>query len=115
MSSGGSITGEPPVVAAPPPPEHTAGAWRRHALSAGFLAPAAVFLVVWVIYPALSTIKRSFYDAGGDDFVWFENYENLFTNDRTITAIKNNFLWLLIVPDRKSTRLNSSHGYISYA
>ncbi|MBA3739302.1 MAG: ABC transporter permease subunit [Actinobacteria bacterium] len=67
-------------------------------MAAGFLAPAAVFLLVWVVYPALSTIKRSFYDARGDDFVWFENYENLFTNDRTVTAIKNNFLWLLIVP-----------------
>ena len=96
MSSGGSITGEPPVVAAPP--ESRAGGWRRYALAAGFLAPAAVFLLVWVVYPAFSTIKRSFYNARGDEFVWFENYENLFTNDRTVTAIKNNFLWLLIVP-----------------
>ena len=96
MSSGGSITGEPPVAAAPP--ESRAGSWRKYALAAGFLAPAAVFLLVWVVYPALATIKRSFYDARGNEFVWFENYESLFSNDRTVTAIKNNFLWLLIVP-----------------
>jgi alpha-glucoside transport system permease protein len=97
MSSGGSITGEPPVVAAPPP-DQPVGRWRQHALTAGFLAPAAVFLVVWVVYPAVSTIYRSFFDATGDNFVWFDNYTSLFSNDRTVTAIKNNFLWLLIVP-----------------
>jgi alpha-glucoside transport system permease protein len=97
MSSGGSIAGEPPVAAAPPP-DHQAGGWRKYALAAGFLAPAALLLLVWVIYPALSTIKRSFYDSTGKDFVWFENYGDLFSNERTTTAIKNNFLWLLIVP-----------------
>jgi len=96
VSGGGSIAGEPPVVAAPPPPE--AGSWRKYALAAGFLAPAAVFLTVWLVYPALSTIYRSFFDRTGDEFVWFDNYTNLFTRDETLTAIKNNALWLLIVP-----------------
>jgi alpha-glucoside transport system permease protein len=97
MSSGGSITGEPPVVAAPPPDQQV-GRWRQHALTVGFLAPAAVLLLVWVVYPAFSTIYRSFFDSSGDEFVWFDNYSNLFSNDRTTTAIKNNFLWLLLVP-----------------
>ena len=97
MSSSGSITGEPPVVAAPPPDQQV-GRWRQHALTVGFLAPAAVLLLVWVVYPAFSTIYRSFFDSSGDEFVWFDNYSNLFSNDRTTTAIKNNFLWLLIVP-----------------
>jgi len=66
MSSGGSITGEPPVAAAPPAPEGEVGRWRKYALAAGFLAPAAVLLTVWIIYPALSTIRRSFYDKTGD-------------------------------------------------
>jgi alpha-glucoside transport system permease protein len=100
MQSGSSIAGEPPVAA--PPPDHysepPAGGWRKYALAAGFLAPAAFLLLIWVVYPAISTIYRSFFDASGDEFVWFENYTNLFTNDRTVTAIKNNFLWLLIVP-----------------
>jgi alpha-glucoside transport system permease protein len=55
-------------------------------------------LLIWVVYPAFSTIYRSFFDSSGDEFVWFDNYSNLFSNDRTTTAIKNNFLWLLIVP-----------------
>ncbi len=86
---------------APPPdhyPDQEPGSWRKYALAAGFLAPAAFFLLIWVVYPAVSTIYRSFFDASGDEFVWFDNYTNLFTNDRTLNAIKNNFLWLLIVP-----------------
>ena len=98
MSGGGSIAGEPPVLAAPPPPEGEVGRWRKYALAAGFLAPAAVLLTIWIIYPALSTIRRSFYSKNGDELVWFDNYENLFTSDQTLNAIKNNALWLLIVP-----------------
>jgi alpha-glucoside transport system permease protein len=96
MEGGSSIAGEPPVAAVPPGEEP--GAWRKYALAAGFLAPAAFFLLIWIVYPAVSTIYRSFFDSTGDEFVWFENYTNLFTNDRTLNAIKNNFLWLLIVP-----------------
>ncbi len=85
-------------MAAPPPPEGEVGRWRKYALAAGFLAPAALLLTVWIIYPAISTIWRSLYDKSGDEFVWFDNYKNLFTSDQTLTAIKNNALWLLIVP-----------------
>jgi alpha-glucoside transport system permease protein len=96
MESGSSIAGEPPVAAVPP--GEGPGVWRKYALAAGFLAPAAFFLLIWIVYPAGSTIYRSFFDKTGDQFVWFDNYKNLFTNDRTLNAIKNNFLWLLIVP-----------------
>ena len=96
MEGGGSIAGEPPVAAVPP--GEGPGVWRKYALAAGFLAPAAFFLLIWIVYPAISTIYRSFFDKSGNEFVWFDNYTNLFTNDRTLNAIKNNFLWLLIVP-----------------
>ena len=85
-------------MAAAPPQDSEPGNWRNYALAAGFLAPAAVLLTVWIIYPALSTIRRSLYSKNGDDFVWFDNYKNLFTSDQTLNAIKNNALWLLIVP-----------------
>jgi alpha-glucoside transport system permease protein len=92
-----SVAGQPPVVA-PPEPGVEPGRWRKHALAAGFLAPAAVFLLVWIVYPTLSTIKRSFYDRSGDEFVWFDNYKELFTNDVILRSIVNNLLWLAIVP-----------------
>jgi alpha-glucoside transport system permease protein len=63
-----------------------------------FLGPALVLLGVWIVYPTIRTIIRSFYDRDGDEFIGLDNYETLFTDDTLVTAIKNNFLWLLIVP-----------------
>ena len=63
-----------------------------------FLAPALVLLGVWIVYPTIRTIIRSFYDRSGDEFVGLDNYETLFTDDTLRTAIRNNFLWLLVVP-----------------
>ena len=63
-----------------------------------FLGPTLVLLGVWIVYPTIRTIIRSFYDRSGDEFVGLDNYETLFTDDTLLTAIKNNFLWLLIVP-----------------
>jgi alpha-glucoside transport system permease protein len=97
--SGQSITAEPPVAGAPP--ESEAGAWRRYAVALGFLLPAAFFLGLWVVYPALRTVVRSFFDdAGGqfDGFVWFDNYSKLFSDPNTVTAIKNNAIWVGVVP-----------------
>ena len=65
-----SVAGQPPVVATPEAGAEP-GRWRKHALAVVFLAPAAFFLLIWVVYPTLSTIKRSFYDRANENFVWF--------------------------------------------
>ena len=80
------------------PPEEKVGLWARYGMVAVFLGPALVLLAVWVVYPTLSTFYRSFFDRSGDAFVGIDNYETLFRDDTLVTAIKNNFLWLLIVP-----------------
>jgi alpha-glucoside transport system permease protein len=92
----GSVTAEPP--AHPAPDVGQPGRWRKHALAAGFLAPAAFFLGVWIVYPTVRTIIRSFFSADGDEFVWLDNYEELFTTDTLVTAIKNNAIWVAVVP-----------------
>jgi alpha-glucoside transport system permease protein len=95
--SGASITAEPPPQAAPETGEP--GRWRKYALAAGFLAPAAVLLVVWVIYPTIYTIVQSFYGGTGfGNFVGIDNYRTLFTTDIFQTAIKNNAIWVAVVP-----------------
>jgi alpha-glucoside transport system permease protein len=63
-----------------------------------FLLPAAIFLVVWLVYPTIRTIIRSFFDRDGSDFIGFDNYKELFTTETLKTAIKNNALWLAVVP-----------------
>ena len=94
--SGANITAEPPVKGVPPAAEP--GAWRKHALAAGFLAPAVFFLAIWIVYPTIRTIYRSFFDRSGDNFVWFDNYAEIFTSDVLLTAVQNNAIWILVVP-----------------
>jgi alpha-glucoside transport system permease protein len=79
---------------APPEP----GRWGRRATTAVFLAPAAVLLTVWLIYPMISTIYRSFFDKGGDNFVGLDNYGSIFTTDTLVKALENNALWVAVVP-----------------
>ena len=81
-----------------PPSEGDGNLWQRYGVVVVFLAPTLLLLGVWVVYPTISTIIRSFYDRTGDEFVGLDNYETLFTDDTLRTAIRNNFLWLLVVP-----------------
>src|SRR5437764_870645 len=93
----GAETAPAEAPSLPPAPEKES-LWQRYGVAATFLAPALFFLVVWIVYPTIRTIIRSFYDRQGDTFVWFDNYKKLFTEDTLLTAIRNNFLWILIVP-----------------
>jgi alpha-glucoside transport system permease protein len=95
--SGASITAEPPPAAAPP--ASSGGGWRRYAVPVLFLAPAIVLLGIWVIYPAIYTLVRSFFGPSGfDSFVGVDNYKALFTSDLLLTAIRNNAIWVAVVP-----------------
>jgi len=96
MSETASTVGAP--HAGPPPEARQPRAWGSYAVAAAFLGPALVFLGVWVVYPTIRTIIRSFYDRSGEEFIGLDNYEQLFTDDTLTIAIKNNFLWLLVVP-----------------
>jgi alpha-glucoside transport system permease protein len=74
------------------------GLWRRYGLAFGFLLPALFLLGIWIVYPTVKTIVRSFFSDSGGRFVWFDNYRQLFTSDVLLTAIKNNAIWVAIVP-----------------
>ena len=73
--------------------------WRtRWGIPLLFLAPAAFLLAVWMVWPTIYTIWRSFYSNRGGEFVGLDNYETMFNDEIIFTAIKNNALWVLIVP-----------------
>jgi alpha-glucoside transport system permease protein len=89
------------VSEAGPPPsagKSAEGKWGNRLVTLAFLLPAAIFLVVWLVYPTIRTIIRSFFDRSGNDFVGFDNYKDLFTTETLKTAIKNNAIWLAVVP-----------------
>ncbi|MBW4716867.1 carbohydrate ABC transporter permease [Saccharothrix obliqua] len=63
-----------------------------------FLLPALVLLAALVLYPLVYSLVRSFFDRSGSAFVGFGNYVDLFTDARTLTAFKNNVIWVVVAP-----------------
>ncbi len=58
-----------------------------------------MLLGIWIVYPTIYTIARSFFGPSGfDDFVGIDNYKALFTTPTLTTAIKNNLIWVAVVP-----------------
>jgi alpha-glucoside transport system permease protein len=95
--SAGNVAVEPPVEAAPPP--EAGPGWRRYLTGTFFLLPAFVILGVWIVYPTVYTVVRSFFGLNGfNRFVGIDNYKSLFTTATLTTAIKNNLIWVAVVP-----------------
>jgi alpha-glucoside transport system permease protein len=82
----------------PEPPRRTgalSGGSPRLALL--FLAPALLLLVVFLVYPGAYSVVRSLFDARGD-FAGLDNYATAFTDDRTLVALRNSVIWVLVAP-----------------
>jgi alpha-glucoside transport system permease protein len=62
-----------------------------------WLLPMLGFIGVFLIYPTISTIIRSFYGRNESQFVGVENYVDFFTSDDTLVALRNNILWLVVM------------------
>ncbi|MCU1445973.1 ABC transporter permease subunit [Cryobacterium sp.] len=71
---------------------------RRLFIALAFLAPALVLLGVLVVYPVIYSIYRSLFDAAGSNFLGLGNYITMFTDPATFVAIRNNVIWVLVVP-----------------
>jgi alpha-glucoside transport system permease protein len=63
-----------------------------------WLAPALAFLGVFLVYPTIATIIRSFMNRRGDTFIGLENYQWFFTQSDTLIALRNNALWVVLLP-----------------
>ncbi|GAB2709999.1 alpha-glucoside transport system permease protein [Microbacterium marinum] len=63
-----------------------------------FMAPATIMLTLGLIYPAIATIIKSFYDKTGDQFVGLENYFWVFTNPTGTASVVNTIIWAILAP-----------------
>jgi len=66
-----------------------------------WLSPALLLLSVFLVYPSIDTIRRSFLDERSQSFVGFDNYQYIIDNPRplagdTHSALLNNLLWLTL-------------------
>jgi alpha-glucoside transport system permease protein len=91
---------ELPFVAAAPLGSGEPGRFGRYLTGAVFLAPAFIILTVWLVYPTIYTIIRSFFGPTGYLGTWvgFDNYKTLFSTSTLSTAIENNAIWVAVVP-----------------
>jgi alpha-glucoside transport system permease protein len=93
-----SVRAEFPDPVRTPPAPRPVSRIRSLGLPLSFIAPALVLLTVWMIYPAIRTVIRSFWDDRGNKFVWFQNYDRMFSDQVIHTAIKNNVIWIAFAP-----------------
>ncbi|MEE9277516.1 MAG: sugar ABC transporter permease [Dehalococcoidia bacterium] len=66
-----------------------------------WLAPALAILGVFLVYPVIDTIRRSFLDARSESFVGFDNYKFIIDNPQSLVAdthaaLLNNVLWIVL-------------------
>jgi alpha-glucoside transport system permease protein len=73
-------------------------AWQRGVRPYVFVGPALVLLAVFLIYPVINTILLSFRDARGNEFVGFDNYKFVFTDDSMLRSLRNTAMWIVLVP-----------------
>ncbi|THD83000.1 sugar ABC transporter permease [Aliigemmobacter aestuarii] len=63
-----------------------------------FLLPAILLLCVYLVYPFFVSVWLSFHDSSGNRFVGAANYTWLLGDEKFRESMKNNMLWLLVVP-----------------
>jgi alpha-glucoside transport system permease protein len=66
--------------------------------AAMFWLPAAILIGVWMLYPAVATVYRSFFDSAGSNFIGLDNYSQIFRNSRIVTTLENNAVWVIVFP-----------------
>lgn len=71
---------------------------RSRVVATVFLAPAVIFLLVGLVYPAVRTVVMSVFNGDGTEFVGFDNYAWAVTNPDALRTIINTALWIIVVP-----------------
>ncbi|MCG8452971.1 MAG: sugar ABC transporter permease [Spirochaetales bacterium] len=68
---------------------------RRMAVALVFAGPAMALLIWALVLPTLRSLRLSFLDANGKEFVGLENFRFAFTDPIMIEAFGNNLLWMI--------------------
>jgi alpha-glucoside transport system permease protein len=71
--------------------------WRPRVRPWLWLLPAFFILGVFLLYPAVYTIYLSFFNTSGKKFVNVQNYIYFFTTQGTLTSLRNNAYWLVLL------------------
>lgn len=77
--------------------KRSAGAFHRDKLFAWiWIAPATLFVTIFLVYPVLQTVFWSFDNADSSAFVGLKNYGKIFSDPQILEVLRNNLFWLLL-------------------
>ena len=62
-----------------------------------WMLPALGFLIVFLVYPTVITVIRSFQNKLGTGFVGLDNYAWFFSDPAQLDALKNSLIWLVVL------------------
>lgn len=65
---------------------------------AAFVGPSLLMVAVGLLYPAVTTIIQSFKNRALTEFVGFENYKAIFTDDSQLQVLRNTAIWVILTP-----------------
>lgn len=83
--------------------ERTHERWKKRLIPYVFILPMIVLVGVFLLYPAVGTIIKSFTQEAtrrgeSDSFVGLDNYVSLFSSQGFLGVLLNNLLWVIVVP-----------------
>ncbi len=60
-----------------------------------WIAPALILLIIFLVYPVINTFILSLFNSNTTKFVGLDNYKFIFTDQKTLIALRNNLLWVI--------------------
>jgi len=62
-----------------------------------WLAPALAFLTVFLVYPTIGTVIRSFQNKAGTAFIGLDNFSWFFGSDAALISLRNSLIWVVVL------------------
>ena len=63
-----------------------------------FVLPAVLMIAFGLLYPAVRTVYESFRNSAGTQFVGFDNYQLILTDNDQLQVLRNTAIWVVLTP-----------------
>src|SRR5258707_11865373 len=74
-----------------------------------WVAPAVIFVLIFLVYPTIQTIIWSLQNANSTTFVGLKNYAVVFTSSNLLEVLKNNIFWQVAAREDDSIEIGRAH------
>ncbi|HSK90417.1 MAG TPA: sugar ABC transporter permease [Euzebyales bacterium] len=72
--------------------------WEQRLKPYVFAGPALAALALFLVFPAVLTIRDSFFDSNSTQFVGLRNYTTMLGQSDVLSVFFNNIIWIIMVP-----------------